>query len=239
MANVPTVPPVLPDPSPWVFPGPADWDPEDDLVAMGGDLAPGSLLAAYAQGLFPMPTGGRRDPMGWFSPVRRGVLPLDRLVVSKSLRRSARDFEIRVDTAFEQVIDACGDRKRPDGWITPEVRTAYLALHELGWVHSVEAWREGRLAGGLYGVSIGGMFAGESMFHRERDASKVALMGLVDLLRDEHVDQRVLDVQWMTPHLATLGVVETSRAAYLENLRRALGVPLPAAFDTPRSGSAG
>jgi leucyl/phenylalanyl-tRNA--protein transferase len=227
---VPTVSPVLPDPSPWVFPEPADWDPGDDLVAMGGDLAPGSLLAAYAQGLFPMPTGGRRDPMGWFSPVRRGVLPLDGLVVSRSLRRSARSFEIRVDTAFEQVIDACGDRRRPDGWITPEVRDAYLALHELGWVHSVEAWREGQLAGGLYGVAIGGLFAGESMFHRERDASKVALMGLVDLLRDEYADRRVLDVQWQTPHLATLGVIETPRAAYLESLRDALGVPLPAAF---------
>lgn len=220
--------PVLPEPSPWVFPEPAEWDPEDDLVAMGGDLAPGTLLGAYAQGLFPMPTGGRRDPMGWFSPVRRGVLPLGGLIVSKSLRRSARDFEIRVDTAFEEVIDACGDRKRPDGWITRDVRDAYVALHELGWVHSVETWRDGRLAGGLYGVAIGGLFAGESMFHRDRDASKVALMGLVDLLSDDHVDQRVLDVQWCTPHLATLGVVERSRAAYLENLRQALGVPLPA-----------
>lgn len=223
--------PVLPEPSPWVFPRPADWDPEDDLVAMGGDLAPGSLLAAYGQGLFPMPMGGRRDPMGWFSPVARGVLPLDGLVVSRSLRRSARDFEIRVDTAFEQVVDACGDPKRPGGWITREVRDAYVALHRLGWVHSVEAWRQGRLAGGLYGVSIGGVFAGESMFHRERDASKVALIGLVELLRDEHAEHRVLDVQWQTPHLATLGVIETPRAAYLASLRRALGVPLPAVFD--------
>lgn len=222
------MPPVLPEPSPWVFPEPAEWDPGDDLVAMGGDLAPGTLIGAYAQGLFPMPTGGRRDPMGWFSPVRRGVLPLDGLVVSKSLRRSARDFEIRVDTAFEQVIDACGDRKRPDGWITREVREAYLALHQLGWVHSVEAWRDGRLAGGLYGVAIGGLFAGESMFHRERDASKVALMGLVEILSDG--EERLLDVQWRTDHLATLGVVEIPRAAYLEKLRAALGGPLPAEF---------
>ncbi len=219
---------MLPDPSPWVFPEPAEWDPDDDLVAMGGDLAPGTLIGAYSQGLFPMPTGGRRDPMGWFSPVRRGVLPLDGLVVSKSLRRSSRDFEIRVDTAFEQVIDACGDRKRPDGWITREVREAYFALHEMGWVHSVEAWRDGRLAGGLYGVAIGGLFAGESMFHRERDASKVALMGLVEILSDGA--ERLLDVQWRTDHLATLGVVEIPRAAYLEKLRHALGVPLPAAF---------
>ena len=227
---MPTVPPVLPDPSPWVFPEPAGWDPEDDLVAMGGDLVPGALLAAYAQGLFPMPVGGRRDPMGWFSPVRRGVLPLDGLVVSRSLRRSARTFEIRVDTAFEEVIDACGDRRRPEGWITREVRDAYLALHELGWVHSVEAWRDDRLAGGLYGVSLGGLFAGESMFHHERDASKVALMGLVDLLRDEYADQRILDVQWQTPHLASLGVMEIPRSAYLASLRVALGLPLPAEF---------
>lgn len=228
------MPPVLPDPSPWVFPEPADWDPEDDLVAMGGDLAPGTLIGAYAQGLFPMPTGGARDPMGWFSPVHRGVLPLEAMSVSKSLRRSARDFEIRVDTAFEDVIDGCGDRRRPDGWITHEVRAAYLALHELGWVHSVEAWRDDRLAGGLYGVAIGGLFAGESMFHRERDASKVALMGLVDLLSDG--ERRLLDVQWRTDHLATLGVVEISRPTYLESLRVALGSPLPAAFDDGRRG---
>jgi leucyl/phenylalanyl-tRNA--protein transferase len=108
---------------------------------------------------------------------------------------------------------------------------AYGRMHRLGWAHSVEAWRDGRLAGGLYGISVGGLFAGESMFHRERDASKVALLALVDILRDQHADRRVLDVQWQTPHLATLGVIETPRAAYLESLRRALGVPLPAAFD--------
>ena len=222
--------PVLPEPSAWVFPDHGEWDPDDDLVGMGADLAPGTLLAAYSQGLFPMPNGGRRAPMGWFSPVRRGVLPLGGLVVSRSLRRSARHFEIRVDTAFEEVIDACGDRRRPDGWISPPIRAAYLELHRLGWVHSVEAWREGRLAGGLYGVGIGGLFAGESMFHRERDASKVALMGLVEVLRDEYADQRVLDVQWQTPHLASLGVVEIPRAAYLGSLPDALALPLPEAF---------
>ena len=100
-----------------------------------------------------------------------------------------RDFEIRVDTAFEEVVDACADPRRPPGWIDDDIRAAYLRLHELGWAHSVEAWRDGRLAGGLYGVAIGGLFAGESMFHRERDASKVALVGLVDLLRDEHADR--------------------------------------------------
>ncbi|MCW2835812.1 MAG: Leucyl/phenylalanyl-tRNA--protein transferase [Nocardioides sp.] len=222
--------PVPPEPSAWIFPEPGDWDPDDDLVGMGADLAPGTLLAAYSQGLFPMPIGGRRAPIGWFSPVRRGALPLDGLLVSRSLRRSARHFEIRVDTAFEEVIDACGDRRRPDGWISPAIRAAYLELHQLGWVHSVEAWREGRLAGGLYGVGIGGLFAGESMFHRERDASKVALMGLVEVLSDEYADRRVLDVQWQTPHLASLGVVEIARSAYLASLPDALAIGLPEAF---------
>jgi leucyl/phenylalanyl-tRNA---protein transferase len=224
------VPPVHPPEPPWVFPDPELWDPEDDLVAAGADLAPGTLLRAYSHGLFPMPIGAPQDPMGWFSPVRRGVLPLDGLKVSRSLRRSAKDFEIRVDTAFEEVIDACGDRRRPDGWITPDVRAAYCELHELGWVHSVEAWRDGRLAGGLYGVAIGGLFARESMFHRDRDASKVALVGLVELLSDEHAADRVLDTQWQTPHLDSLGVVEIGRADYLTRLRTALELPLPAAF---------
>ena len=118
------------------------------------------------------------------------------------------------------------------------VRAAYCELHELGWVHSVEAWRDGRLAGGLYGVAVGGLFAGESMFHRERDASKVALMGLVSLLSDEHAHDRVLDVQWQTPHLETLGVVERSRSSYLADLAVALHVPLPAAFADPGEGVA-
>ncbi|MGZ4451188.1 MAG: leucyl/phenylalanyl-tRNA--protein transferase [Nocardioides sp.] len=200
-------------------------------MAIGADLEPGTLLAAYRHGLFPMPSGSPGDPMYWFSPVRRGVLPLDGLVVSRSLRRSCRDFEIRVDTAFAEVLAACADPRRPQGWIDEEVRAAYLRLHELGWAHSVEAWREGRLAGGLYGLAIGGLFAGESMFHRERDASKVALVGLVERLRDEHAADRVLDVQWRTPHLETLGVREVSRSTYLRQLPTALAVPPPEVFE--------
>lgn len=219
--------PTEPEPTHWVFPPPEQWDPEDDLVAVGADLQPGTLLAAYRSGLFPMPTTFRGAPMGWFSPVARGVLPLDGLRVSRSLRRSARDFEIRVDTAFEEVMAECGRPDRPDGWITDEFRDAYCGLHDLGWAHSVEAWRDGRLAGGLYGVAIGGLFAGESMFHRERDASKVALMGLADLLGDQHRERRVLDVQWQTAHLATLGVVVHPRTDYLAALRVALATPLP------------
>jgi leucyl/phenylalanyl-tRNA---protein transferase len=219
-----------PPPSQWAFPGPGRFDPDDDLVAAGADLAPGTLLAAYRRGLFPMPSGRRGDPMLWFSPVRRGVLPLDRLRVSRSLRRSVRRFEIRVNGAFEQVIDACADPRRPAGWIDPLIRAAYVELHRLGWAHSVEAWRDGRLAGGLYGVSIGGLFAGESMFHRETDASKVALVALVGLLRDAPDEPRLLDVQWRTPHLASLGCVEVSRRDYLDRLPEALAATVPAAF---------
>jgi leucyl/phenylalanyl-tRNA--protein transferase len=200
----------------------------DDLVAMGADLEPGTLLTAYRSGLFPMP--GDVDAMLWWSPVQRGVLPLDGLRVSRSLRQSVRRMEIRVDTAFEEVVAACADPSRHSGWIDEEMAEAYVRLHRLGWAHSVETWVEGRLVGGLYGVAVGGLFAGESMFHRVRDASKVALVGLVGLLRDEHAGRRLLDVQWQTPHLASLGVVTVPRAAYLDRLSDALAVPLPAAF---------
>jgi leucyl/phenylalanyl-tRNA--protein transferase len=221
---------VEPPRSDWRFPGPARFDPDDDLVAAGADLAPGTLLEAYRRGLFPMPSGRRGDPMLWFSPVRRGVLPLDGLRVSRSLRRSLHRFEIRVDTAVPEVIDACADPRRPAGWIDPAIRAAYLELHRLGWVHSVEAWCDGRLAGGLYGVSIGGLFAGESMFHRETDASKVALVGLVELLREDPDEPRLVDVQWQTPHLASLGVVQMSRREYLGRLPEAVAAVVPRAF---------
>ena len=224
--------PIAPAPTPWGFPPHRTWDPDDDLVALGADLEPGTLLTAYSAGLFPMPvTLDTEDHLGWFSPVERGVLPLDGMRVSRSLRRSARDFEIRIDTAFDEVVAQCGSPERSDGWITPDFARGYGRLHRLGWAHSIEAWRDGRLAGGLYGVSIGGLFAGESMFHRERDASKVALLGLVDLLRDQYADQRVLDVQWQTPHLATLGVVRRPRGEYLEALAHALTLPLPPLLD--------
>ena len=221
---------VEPPRSDWRFPGPARFDPDDDLVAAGADLAPGTLLEAYRRGLFPMPSGRRGDPMLWFSPVLRGVLPLDGLRVSRSLRRSVRRFEIRVDTALPAVIEACADPRRPAGWIDPDIRAAYLELHRLGWVHSVEAWRDGKLAGGLYGVSIGGLFAGESMFHHESDASKVALVGLVDLMHDTPDEPRLLDVQWQTPHLASLGVVQISRREYLGRLPEAVAAAVPRAF---------
>jgi len=218
--------PIEPPPSPWVFPDVAA-DFADDMVGVGADLQPGTLLSAYRQGLFPMPAGEPDTPMLWWSPLRRGVLPLDGLRVSRSLRQSARRMEIRVDTAFTDVVAACADPARDSGWIDDDIAAAYARLHELGWAHSVESWQDGRLVGGLYGVAIGGLFAGESMFHRARDASKVALVGLVNLLRDEHRERRLVDVQWSTDHLASLGVVTISRAEYCRRLAVALRQPLP------------
>jgi len=221
--------PTEPSATGWVFADPATAD-DDDLVGLGADLSPGTILAAYRRGLFPMPSGEDAAPMMWWSPRERGILPLDRLHVSRSLRQSARTMEIRVDTAFDDVVRACADPERPSGWIDGDIVDAYTKLHELGWAHSVETWRDDELVGGLYGVASGGLFAGESMFHHARDASKVALLGLVEILRDEYADHRLLDVQWCTDHLATLGVIEISRTTYTALLKEALDVPLPAAF---------
>lgn len=217
--------PADPPPTSWVFPDPTEAD--DDLVAVGADLEPATVLAAYRAGLFPMPL--ERVPakaMAWWSPVQRGVLPLDGLRVTRSMRQSAKRFTVTVDEAFEQVLAGCADPSREGAWIDEPVTAAYRRLHDLGWVHSVEVWHGTELAGGLYGVAVGGLFAGESMFHRHRDASKVALMALVDLLSDG-TDGRLLDVQWATPHLTSLGAVELERADYLAALRLALAVPLP------------
>jgi leucyl/phenylalanyl-tRNA--protein transferase len=144
------------------------------------------------------------------------------------LRRSVPRFEVRVDSAFDEVVAACADPGRAGRWITTEVAEAYGRLHRLGWAHSVESWREGRLAGGLYGVAVGGLFAGESMFHRETDASKVALVALVEMLARDGDSRRLLDVQWRTEHLASLGVVELPRVEYLRRLRTALRCAPPA-----------
>ncbi|MGH3497974.1 MAG: leucyl/phenylalanyl-tRNA--protein transferase [Nocardioidaceae bacterium] len=211
-------------PSPWRFDA-SRWA-DDDCVAGGADLEPETLYDAYTHGAFPMPVDDVA-PMLWWSPLRRGVLELPDLVVSRSLRRSLRDYEIRVDTAFEDVVRGCADPARSGSWINTEICTAYSRMHRLGWAHSVEAWRDDQLMGGLYGLAIGGLFAGESMFHRARDASKVALVALVDLLRDDQADDRLVDVQWSTDHLVAMGVSEISRARYLERLPRVLAAPLP------------
>jgi len=190
--------------------GPSQWEfdarrwPETDAVAEGGDLAPATVVAAYRSGAFPMPHEGR---LVWWSPVLRGVLEPRNFHASRSLRRSARRLTCTFDTDFGAVIDACADPARPGSWISPEIREAYLHLHELGWAHSVETREsDGRLVGGLYGLQVGGLFAGESMFHRVSDASKVAVLALVALQRDG-----LVDVQWSTPHLASLGAVAIAR----------------------------
>jgi len=169
-------------------------------------------------------TDGRREVLAWWSPEPRAVLPLDGMRVTRSLRRSRQRFVIRFDTAFDEVVAGCAAPERAGRWINDEIASAYGLLHRLGWAHSVETWsHDGRLVGGLYGVAIGGLFAGESMFHRETDASKVALVALVERLRASGAT--LLDVQWQTPHLASLGVVELTRAEYLRRLSDAVSRP--------------
>lgn len=215
--------PRIPAPTSWSFEPPPD-DHPDDLWAVGADLEPGTLLAAYRNGLFPMPIGPR---LGWFSPRRRAIVPLDAFRrPSRSLRRAARRFEIRVDTAFADVVSGCARPGEPESWVDEGIETAYGRLHALGWTHSVEAWDDDGLAGGLYGVSLGGLFAAESMFHARTDASKAAFVALVERMRGAgDADRRVLDVQWLTPHLASLGAVEIPRAAYRARLAGAVELP--------------
>jgi leucyl/phenylalanyl-tRNA--protein transferase len=187
-------------------------------VAIGADLEPGTLLAAYRTGLFPMPSARRR--VGWWSPDPRAILPLDGLHVSRSLRKARGRFEVTLDTCFETVMLRCADPSRPHGWINDEFVRAYTRLHRLGFAVSVETWLDGALVGGLYGVRTRGLFAGESMFHSATDASKVALVALVEWL--SATGGTLLDVQWNTPHLTSLGVVEVPRARYLELLADAV-----------------
>ena len=218
-------PPVDPPPTPWLLDA-ARATPGDDLVAAGADLEPGTLLEAYRLGLFPMGLGRHgHGTIGWWSPDPRGVIPPESLRVRRSLRKAMARFEVRVDTAFAEVVDACADPSREGRWITTEVADAYTRLHELGWAHSVETWQDGELVGGLYGVSVGGLFAGESMFHRVRDASKVALVALVRRFTADGDPRRVVDVQWATDHLRRLGAQEWPREEYLRRLAVALDAP--------------
>jgi leucyl/phenylalanyl-tRNA--protein transferase len=218
-------PPIEPPPTPWELDA-ARADPGDDLVAAGADLEPGTLLAAYRLGLFPMGLGPHgRGATGWWSPDPRGVIPAGALRVSRSLRKALARFDVRVDTAFDEVVQRCADPSREGRWITPEIARAYGRLHALGWAHSVEAWQGGELVGGLYGVSIGGLFAGESMFHAVRDASKVALVGLAERFHADGDPRRLVDVQWATDHLRRLGAQEWPRELYLVRLAEALQAP--------------
>jgi leucyl/phenylalanyl-tRNA---protein transferase len=216
--------PRLPSPTTWSFEPPPDGHPED-LWAVGADLEPGTLVAAYRLGLFPMPLGPR---LGWFSPRRRAVVALDSFAPSRSLRRAARRYEVRVDTAFADVVAGCARPGDPQSWIDEGIEAAYGRLHELGWAHSVEAWDDDGLAGGLYGVALGGLFAAESMFHARTDASKATFVALAGRLFEAgDADRRLLDVQWLTPHLARLGAVEIPRAEYRVRLAAALTLRSP------------
>ena len=208
-----------------------DW-PHQDLVALSDDFTPSLVLEAYRAGVFPMPLSHSSFTarMGWWSPMSRAVLPLDELRVTRSLAKSARRFQVTVDEDFAGVLAGCADPSREGGWIDGEIADVYGQLHRAGIVHSIETWdAEGRLVGGLYGVSLGGLFAGESMFHdpeHGRDASKVALMELVRILASDGVP-RLLDVQWLTGHLESMGAVEIERTDYLELLGRSLDLPAP------------
>jgi leucyl/phenylalanyl-tRNA--protein transferase len=191
----------------------------ESIFTREGYIRPAVLIAAYRGGIFPMAMDNAGE-IGWFSPDPRGVLPLNEFHIPHGLKRSLKlnPFEVRLNTAFSEVMRGCADRKTT--WISPEIVTSYEKLHELGYAHSVETWREGKLCGGLYGIAIGGAFFGESMFSRETDASKVALVALVERLRERKF--QLLDTQWSTEHLSRFGCREIPRHEYLHQLNRAL-----------------
>lgn len=210
-----------------VEPAPTRWDlagavptPGEDLVAVGGDLLPGTILSGYRAGLFPMGLEpGGHGPIGWWSPQQRGVFGPGDLHISRSLRRSLGRFTVSRDTDFDAVIAGCADPSRPGAWITAETIDAYRELHRLRWAHSIEVRADGVLVGGLYGLRIGRLFAAESMFHRSTDASKAALAALVAFL-DLTGPDWLIDVQWSTPHLASLGAREWPRDTYRAEVSR-------------------
>jgi leucyl/phenylalanyl-tRNA---protein transferase len=199
-----------------------NWADEQGLVAVGGDLRPKTLLRAYRSGIFPWYNEG--DPILWWSPEPRAVFEFNRFYISRRLARTIRagKFRLTINQAFDDVMRGCGEREHT--WITADMLDAYARLHRLGHAHSIEAWQGDELVGGVYGVAVGGLFSGESMFHRARDASKVALAYLLEYLR---VRGFVLfDTQVLTEHTARLGAIEIPRAEYLNRLRNALEVPV-------------
>ena len=206
------------DASVWDFPTPEQM-PKDDLVTLGADLKPETLIDSYKHGIFPMhlQIENKRE-IGWWSPQQRGILPLDKINISSSLKKSMKKYFVTFDQDFDAVIEGCGDDKRPKGWINKDIKIAYKKLFDLGYVHSVEVWnKKDELVGGLYGVEVNGLFAGESMFHKETDASKTAMVYLVNQLK-EAGGERIFDVQWQTPHLKSMGVIKISRAKYISLL---------------------
>lgn len=204
---------------------PASTADRNGLVAVGGDLSIARLLLAYRNGIFPWPIFDE-DLVTWFSPNPRAILELDALHVSRSLKKRVRrgDLTVVINRDFAGVIQGCaqGAEDRPSTWITDDMMAAYIALHREGHAHSVETRCEGKLVGGLYGVAIGGLFAGESMFSLVSEASKVALVHLVDRLKER--DYRLLDIQTASPHMLSLGAKEIPRSLYLDRLREALSV---------------
>lgn len=223
------------------FPNPSESHAEG-LVAYGGLLEPDWLLDAYRHGIFPWPMTSEEpdpseppsqtklddEPMLWWSPDPRAIMPLDGMHLSKSLRKTLRSgrFEVKLDTAFAEVLVGCaeGPGREEGTWLTEEMQLAYYQMHRLGYAHSVEAWRDGRLVGGVYGLALGGLFAAESMFHYETNASKVALAHLVTHLRLRGF--QLLDVQQWTEHTGSLGVIEISRETYLKKLKAVIDLPI-------------
>jgi leucyl/phenylalanyl-tRNA--protein transferase len=205
------------------WPAVDNWPEDDDLIGQGADLHVATLIDGYKHGLFAMERAVGDGTLFWWSPAQRCIIPLDGLRVTRSMRRSARRYHLRINSCFERVMLGCASRHGEDGrWITARFVEEYCRLHELGWAHSVETFNDdGVLVGGLYGVRIGKFFAGESMFHLERDASKVALMALVDVMRSAKM--LLLDAQWHTPHLESLGGITVPRAEYLARLEVAVG----------------
>lgn len=221
----------------------AESDIDSDLLFMGGDLEAATLLDGYRSGLFPMPLEG--DQIGWFSPVHRGLfITMERydgslpFRITRSLKKSLSKFTFTLNTSFEDVLDNCANPERPGSWITPQIHDAYVNLNRLGWAHSFEVWTIDNgvrvLAGGLYGVAIGGLFAGESMFHHKTDGSKAALLVLVATMVGH--GGLIIDTQWQTEHLASMGAISIPRSDYLELLDEALSRPLPYPFATGFAG---
>jgi len=204
-----------------IFPDPETSADEEGVVGFSYDLNAAMLQDAYSHGIFPWPFDDEVIP--WVSPPMRGVIPLEEFHIPKSFRRELRksQFELRIDTAFAEVIRGCATQERPDGgtWITPKIIRAYCELHEAGWAHSFETWNivTGQLVGGLYGVSVGKIFSGESMFHRETGASKFALVGAAEELRRRGVT--ILDTEMVTSTTALFGAREVPRAQFLQWLR--------------------
>ena len=215
--DVRTLPPRDAGPNQWDFRDPAKHCKSNGLLAVGADLEPSTLVAAYRAGVFPWP--GDDGPLPWFSPNPRGILPLDHFRCSRTLRQRLQrsGWEASVDQDFEGVITACAMRVTGEStWINDDMRAAYLQLHALGWAHSIEIWDGSRLVGGCYGLLLGGVYTGESMFHRETDASKIALLELV--VRLHEAGGSLIDVQMVTDHLASLGAISIHRSLFLELL---------------------